>query len=210
MKMRQEMGSRDDWKSKKGMTMRQKGMKKKESKQRKICYCVIFAVSTAIYVVFGGLYGWRSTNAMKIQVDFAPRDTQKILYDFCSTPAYIKDPELTASKYFEIGMEMVDFCSRGENCEKGTQWSAAFAFNSTVLILSAANFIVMTFGAFFFAARIVGTWCNFCCGCCHCLAFSMALGVAYNPMGYWCSANVSPVEWDGKQWSDAMTYKSDG
>jgi len=96
-------------------------------------------------------------------------------------------------------------------CEKGTQWMSAFAFNASVLIVTAINFIVMAFGGFFFYPRYFGTWCNLCYGCCHCAAFITALSVRFNPYGIFCSYNVESstfVAYD--QFTDDSTYKSDG
>ena len=66
--------------------------------------------------------------------------------------------------------------------------------------------------------------CNFCYACCHCAAFSIAIGVRFSPLGIWCSYNVAPVKYDSDmplnfnlkegtyhfdKFSDEQTYQSD-
>ena len=54
----------------------------------------------------------------------------------------------------------------------------------------------MTFGACFFYPRYFGSMCNFCYACCHCAAWSMILGVRFNPFGIYCSYNTAPTKYD--------------
>ena len=85
-----------------------------------------------------------------------------------------------------------------EVCAEGTRWSAVMAYNGTVLLVMAANFVLMTFGAFFFYPRVIGTLCNCCCACfCHFGAWTMALAYRYNPIGVYCSINVAPNHYLG-------------
>ena len=106
----------------------------------------------------------------------------------------------------------MDFCRDApENCEQGTQWSVAFAFNASVLFLSSFNFIAMAVGAYFWWPRMFGAYINLCYACCHCSAFTMALALRFNPVGAWCAIIIAPSEYKGNgEWDDTMTYKKDG
>lgn len=91
--------------------------------------------------------------------------------------------------------------------ENGTGWSGAFTFNGIILFIQGVNFVVMTFGAYWWTPRVIGTLCNLCLGCCHCLAFTSALSAAYGVMGSWCVVNISPNQMESKNdWSDEWTY----
>ena len=59
-----------DWLSKKGLEARARGVKHKETKERKCAYCVIFTISFAIILVFLGLYADRTANAGRINAEF--------------------------------------------------------------------------------------------------------------------------------------------
>ena len=86
------------------MKKRQKGMKEKEPKARKYCYFILFAVSTLLCIIFGALHANRSINAEKMN-KISPK-----LYDTCSYPRYIRDPELTRSDYYEIKENAETYC----------------------------------------------------------------------------------------------------
>ena len=64
------MGKKDDWCSSKGLNNRKKGMYEKESKGRKICFCVFFGFSALFFLAIGGLYAQRASNAGKINLDY--------------------------------------------------------------------------------------------------------------------------------------------
>ena len=64
------MGKRDDWCSSKGLANRKKGMYEKESKGRKISYCVLFGFSAFFFFSAGILYATRASNAAKINSDY--------------------------------------------------------------------------------------------------------------------------------------------
>ena len=175
-----------------------------------------FGISAAVFFIFGGLHSWRSSNATKINKDYdMPNiffDSESNAYDLCATPSEIRDPEISRSDYNKLEQDVKTYCQdRKEECFRGTQWSAAFSFNATVLCLSAANFIVMAIGGFFFWPRYVGTWINFCYACCHCSACSMGLAVSYGPIGLLCKTNVAGNNYEGDgKFNDSTTYKSDG
>ena len=106
------MGARDSWCEWKGLKARSKGMKKLESKSRKMLYCVLFATSFVIYIVIGGLYAERSINAITISGEFRDmKPTGKfqemmpvgvIAYDTCSFPMFIMDPEISETEYINL------------------------------------------------------------------------------------------------------------
>ena len=91
------MGKRDNWCDKKGMEARQKGMKKDESKSRKMMHCVLFSTSFVIYMVIGGLYADRSSNAIHISEEFKVYGLYENVpaYDTCSFPTPILDPSVS-------------------------------------------------------------------------------------------------------------------
>lgn len=76
------MGKVKSWFSSKGMQQRKKGMYKKESKQRKCLYAIIFATSAIIYFVCGSMHAARSANANKIGEEY-PAFILKNAYDSC-------------------------------------------------------------------------------------------------------------------------------
>ena len=146
------MGFKDEWFSSEGRQARAKGMREKESRGRKIAYCIVFGSAFIIYLVFGAIYASRSSNAMKISADFDNPipDKKYPSYDTCLIPYFEADVEL-AKEFFDANREMKKFCDgRKRNCNKGTRWSSAFAFNAACLIITAINFVVMTFGACYF------------------------------------------------------------
>ena len=75
----------------------------------------------------------------------------------------------------------------------------------------AANFVIMTLGAFYFYPRIIGTFINCCYGCCHLIAWTLILGMRFNPIGNHCVLNVAPLQYTGDNtFDDSWTYKKDG
>ena len=79
------------------------------------------------------------------------------------------------------------------------------------MIIQGINFILLSVGAFYFYPRLIGTFCNFCLGCCHLSAFSMALAARYSPAGAICAVNISSNQYEGDgQFNDEWTYKKDG
>ena len=64
------MGKKDDWCSSKGLNNRKKGMYEKESKGKKVCYCVLFGFSALFCFGVGGLYAARSINSTRINTDY--------------------------------------------------------------------------------------------------------------------------------------------
>ena len=69
------MGKRDDWCSSKGINNRKKGMYEKESKCRKVSFCILFGLSAAYFFGVGVLYATRASNAEKINADYSTSDT---------------------------------------------------------------------------------------------------------------------------------------
>ena len=65
------MGKRDDWCSIKGLHNRKKGMYEKETRCRKISFCIMFGLSAFFCLAIGGLYWSRAANANKINEDYS-------------------------------------------------------------------------------------------------------------------------------------------
>lgn len=57
---------KDDYFTKRGHEALRRGMNENESKQRKISYLTLFAISFVLIVYIMGLHGERSNNAIKI------------------------------------------------------------------------------------------------------------------------------------------------
>jgi len=79
----------------------------------------------------------------------------------------------------------------------------------------ALNFVLMTFGAFYFYPRLIGTFLNCCFSCCHFAAWITALAVRFSPIGNMCGLNISGNQYevlpDGTiKFNDSWTYKKDG
>ena len=188
-------------------------------------YCLCFGISTVVVLIFGGLHAWRAGNAGKINQDYLGKkgdflnDGKRVVdfeignsYDLCNIPAVIRDPTIHPADYNILEEDAANYCKeRGDDCYKGTQWYITFYGNAVVLCLSAANFIFMTFGAFFFWARYAGVFCNFCYACCHMYCCFIGLSAAFGPLGLLCTANIAGNAYEGNQiFNDSTTYKSDG
>lgn len=114
---------------------------------------------------------------------------------------------------FELSIDYEESCrGKEQDCrEAGTAWTEAWSFNASIMIIQGINFILLSVGAFYFYPRLIGTFCNFCLGCCHLSAFSMALAARYSPAGAICAVNISSNQYEGDgQFNDEWTYKKDG
>ena len=68
----------------------------------------------------------------------------------------------------------------------------------------------MAIGGFWFWPRLIGTYCNFCCGCIHFAAIITAFVVSTNPKGVACEMNVAYNTYDGDKFeTSGATYQSD-
>jgi len=220
--------NKKDFFSKSGRAGRAEGLKE-ESGERRWCYCAFFGSATIITAILGVNYAFRAANAHKINKDFGLGLFMP--YDWCAVPGWEQDPSLSLQEQISIIADRDAFCSittrdrktgqeRG-NCEGGTRWTTAFTYNAIVLFLMSLNFVMMTFGAFFWTPRLIGTICNFCCSCCHIAGWATALGYGASPMGRWCAMNIIGNQYKGnaslfdlmgdssKYFSDQMSYKKD-
>ena len=64
------MGKDDSWLTSEGLKNRADGLKHKESKERKICMCVFWAVCFVVFLVIGSIHVSRAVNAEKINADY--------------------------------------------------------------------------------------------------------------------------------------------
>ena len=114
------------------------------------------------------------------------------LYDICAWPSYEVESGFSFEA-LEAALAVNTYCTEAnaEECRKGTQWTGVFAFNASVLIVTAINLFVMTLGAFWFYPRYFGALCNMCYSCCNCAAWITVLSRRFNPIGNWCSYNVA-------------------
>jgi len=198
--------------SKSGRASQKEGMYKKEKKSRKITYCICFGFSFLLFLIFGAVYASRAVNANAINADYWVDKNRASPYDSCQITGYDAG-DLSQSELANLQMDMGLWClTNAEFCMKrGTGWSEAFNFNAAMLILMSLNFITMTIGAFWYYPRLIGTFCNCCCGCCHFAAFTVALAYRTNPLGAYCSANVAGIQYEGNgKYNDSWTYKKDG
>ena len=82
-------------------------------------------------------------------------------------------------------------------------------YNAITTLIMCGNFVLLTFGAFWFWPRLVGTLVNFFIGCCHCSAISMMMAGVMGPHGRICGYNLAPSTYlgDEKFDEDGMTYQ---
>ena len=64
------MGKADDWFSSEGLANRAAAVKKNESKERKVCMCVFWAICAVVWLVLGLLHIGRFNNAIAINSDW--------------------------------------------------------------------------------------------------------------------------------------------
>ena len=203
-----------------GRTDRKYGMYSLESRARKFWICMCFAVSCIVFVIFGGLHGWRANNANMINADYWVIKDKVSPYDSCIFPGSIRDPDVDPVTAAEIQLRAFEYCADNQSdcAENGTRWSVAFNFNTVIMIFSAVNFILMAIGGYWFYPRLFGTFINCCYACCHCAAWTMAVGVYASPLGQLCTLNVHPNDYEGDgKWTytedpsaEHWTYKKDG
>ena len=80
--------------------------------------------------------------------------------------------------------------------------------------MSTFGLLVLTFGAFLFWARYIGTICNLIYSTFNCIAFLLVLTFRFYPVGNWCSYNDAPNSFSsrlakGLPDEDGTTYRSD-
>ena len=220
--------NKKDFFSKSGRAGRAEGLKE-ESGERRWCYCAFFGSATIITAILGVNYAFRAANAHKINKDFGLGLFMP--YDWCAVPGWEQDPSLSLQDQISIIADRDAFCSittrdrktgqeRG-NCEGGTRWTTVFTYNAIVLLLMSLNFVMMTFGAFYWTPRYIGTISNCFCSCFHIAGWATALGYGLSPMGRWCAMNIIGNQYNGgaslldsmgdpsKYFSDESSYKKD-
>ena len=90
-----------------------KGMKEKEKKNRKLCYCAVFASAAIIYIVLGCLHAERTSNADKIQEDYIVKigdDERMLAYDACKFPRFTLDPEVSELDLKVLENDVFKYC----------------------------------------------------------------------------------------------------
>ena len=108
-------------------------------------------------------------------------------------PAYLFNPDAHQDEFFKATEEIDKRCGGELECmQSGTGWTFVWNLNSTVMFCQALNFLTLTFGAFYFYPRVIGTYCNLLLGTCHLLAIFIAFMSAKTPWGHFCSFNQSP------------------
>jgi len=76
-------------------------MEVKEKKVLKIIYAVFFGVMALLNITIGSIYGNRSVNAGSINSDFTIPGVNNA-FDDCTTPAFIRDPEVDMEDWLEV------------------------------------------------------------------------------------------------------------
>ena len=199
--------ARGEWLTKKGQEERRLGVKEKESKYRKISYCVFFAASIFVYMIPLGLHGERAGNANRINQEFRLLHFLALPYDTCKFPYFKKDPSVGSEEWNILKSNNEAWCiDKIEQCQLGTRWTSIFNYNIVVLTMTCINFLVLTCGAFYWTPRMIGTVINCCCGCCNFFAFTGAIGYRFNPAGAICAVNIAPSTYGNGKWSDSTTY----
>ena len=203
-----------DFCSSKGFKQRRKGLQEQENLKRKQNYCVLFTLAAIIFMFLSAQHLERAVNAQRVAEDYHEylevNDVKA--YDTCHFPYFKRDPRVDESDFKQLLSKNDTWClDYPDDCKRGTQWSQVFLLNAVCLALTSLNFVLLVFGAFYYGARYIGTFCNCCLGCLHCLAFSATLGVRSNAFNRLCSLNIAPSTYEGDgKWSDNSTYQSDG
>ena len=116
--------------------------------------------------------------------------------------------------YIDAVKDAEDYCDDDDwECVKvGTNWKFAWAFNGSVMIIMACNFIFLAFGSFCFWPRLIGTYFNCALGVCNMAGAIIALASAGNPFSIVCAYNMAHNTLDGDdfdQTDSGMTYQTD-
>ena len=150
-------------------------------------------------------------------------------YDACMYPSIdylgVNDPcdlnaplermqELTRamSDVAAISNDLVAYCGQDIACyEVGTGWTFIWSYNAAWAIIMGANFILLTFGAYWFWPRYIGSILNCCFGIFHISGVSMMFAGVMNPAPQLCALNKSTVAYKGDyEWDyDGITYSNE-
>ena len=201
--------------SQKGLEARRKGIKK-ESSSTKCCYLWLFISAAVTFLVIGSIHASRSSNAEKIHKEFG--DSNPFIdniYNTCNIPYYKEDPDIHRATFFQQKYAADDYCEENmQQClEKGTGWAGMWAFNGSIMIIQAINFIAMACGAYYWWPRLLGTLCNCCLSCVHLSAWIVIFSARFSPLGNYCAINIAPIQLKGDtmdDFDDEWTYQSEG
>lgn len=104
-------------------------------------------------------------------------------YDTCQIPFWKIDERIDKTESDTIMAELLAFCVNGGTCTKGTEWTATFAYNAVIILMSACNICVLMMGASYWVPRYWGTLINCCCACFSMGGWIAALARRYSPVG---------------------------
>ena len=116
------------------------------------------------------------------------------MYNRCSVPAFVPDPDLDPGKGLQIGLTYAKYCIENPlDCAlTGTNWHFAHTFYGVVALLMFFNFIFMLL---FHARKLEGLMTitniiNFILGILHLAAWIVLLAARYSPIGENCATNI--------------------
>jgi hypothetical protein len=100
--------------------------------------------------------------------------------------------------------------------KEGCRWTIVFAFGGINFVLLAFNAVTLTFGVWYFNARLLGFCCSCLLGCVNIAAIVTTAVFRFNTFGRLASLSTSPARYDPSSpsddfyLSDKLTYADDG
>ena len=104
------------------------------------------------------------------------------------------------------------YCDSDQDCyEMGTGWSFVWAWNMAWSIMLFINFVILTFGAYYWWPRFIGTVMNYALCPCHLAGVILMIVGVTNPYARMCQYNKATSTYDEKYWWhwDRQTYEDD-
>lgn len=111
-----------------------------------------------------------------------------------------------------LATEWYEECGLDQECyEFGNGWSFVWAWVGAWWVIMGVNFLVMTFGAWFWWPRYIGCIMNCCLANCTLIGGIVSIVAVGRPYGRICSYNRSTSTYKGDyEWDfDGMTYEDE-
>lgn len=99
------------------------------------------------------------------------------------------------------GLDWRDYCDNDQDCyEMGTGWSFVWAWNMAWCTMMFINFVLLTFGAYYWWPRFIGSIMNFALCNCHLVGVILMIVGVTNPYARMCQYNKATSTYDEKYW----------
>lgn len=93
---------------------------------------------------------------------------------------------------------------------KGCRWSVSYALAGFVLVLTAANAILLVFGSFFYSVRMVGMCCHYCLTGASLISFIISFKFRYQDQGKLAAMSTMPSKTvSTTEYDPNWTYQDD-